>query len=215
MLSGNNGRQRAVVDNVTNSFDVTWDYLCPFARNAHEHLVVALRAGADWDVHFRYFSLAQAHLEEGSPPVWEDPSGKPGVVAGLAGIVVREQHPDRFLDAHLALFTARHDRSQDLRDNQVIASTLQGIGLDGAAILREALSGWPAERARAEHEEAVRQWDIFGVPTFIIDGKAVFVRLMDRPDGDAKLAEDTIDRVLDLVDGFPALNEYKFTKIPR
>jgi hypothetical protein len=38
---------------------------------------------------------------------------------------------------------------------------------------------------------------------------------MHRPDGDAKAAESAIDRVLDLVDGFPELNEYKFTKIDR
>ena len=25
------------------SFSVTWDYRCPFARNAHEHVVAGLR----------------------------------------------------------------------------------------------------------------------------------------------------------------------------
>jgi hypothetical protein len=38
---------------------------------------------------------------------------------------------------------------------------------------------------------------------------------MHRPEGDVKVAESAIDRVLDLFDGFPELNEYKFTKIPR
>ena len=28
----------------SSSFSVTWDYLCPFARNAHEHLITALEA---------------------------------------------------------------------------------------------------------------------------------------------------------------------------
>ena len=32
------------------SFAVTWDYRCPFARNAHEHLAAALAGGADWEV---------------------------------------------------------------------------------------------------------------------------------------------------------------------
>jgi hypothetical protein len=200
---------------MANAFDVTWDYLCPFARNAHEHLVEALRAGAGWEVRFRYFSLAQAHLTEGSAPVWEDPASHSGVLAGLAGIVVREQQPDRFLDAHSALFSARHDQSLDLRDRQVVSSALDGAGLDGSAIVEEALSGWPAERGRAEHDESVQQWEVFGVPTFIADNRAVFVRLMTRPQGDAKLAEATIERIVDLADGFPELNEYKFTKIPR
>ena len=50
------------------SFAVTWDYRCPFARNACEHLAVALEAGAAWDVTFVPFSLNQAHAELGAPP---------------------------------------------------------------------------------------------------------------------------------------------------
>ena len=37
---------------------------------------------------------------------------------------------------------------------------------------------------------------------------------MNRPEGDAKIAEATIERLLDLFDGFPELNEFKFTKNP-
>ncbi|HTW06480.1 MAG TPA: DsbA family protein [Acidimicrobiales bacterium] len=197
------------------AFEITWDYLCPFARNAHEHLVEALRAGADWDVHFRFFSLAQAHVGDGGAPVWQDPLAHPGVLAGLAGIVVRDQQPERFLDAHMALFVARHDHSLDLRDREVVSGALGSAGLDGTAVIDEALSGWPAARAQAEHEELVERWQVFGVPTFILRDRAVFVRVMTRPQGDAKLAEATIERVVDLVEGFPELNEYKFTTIPR
>jgi hypothetical protein len=198
-----------------NSFAVTWDYLCPFARNGHEHLVTALKAGADWDVKFRFFSLAQAHVAEGGTPVWEEPASHSGVVAGLAGIIVRERQPERFLDAHLALFGARHDQGVDLRDSEQVARTLDAVGLDGAGIVKEAGAGWAIELAKSEHEEAVQRWEVFGVPTFITGDKAVFVRVMSRPEGDAKLAETTVERILDIVDGFPDLNEYKFTKIPR
>jgi hypothetical protein len=197
------------------SFSVTWDYLCPFARNAHEHLATALRAGANWDVRFTYFSLPQVHVAEAQPAVWEHPDQHPGLLAGLAGIVVRDRQPDRFLDAHMAMFEARHDKGLDLRDRQVLSQALDSAGLDGAAVLDEVGSGWPVELARAEHEEAVQRWAVFGVPTFIVGERAVFIRFMHRPEGDAKLAEGTIDRVLELLEGFPELNEYKFTKIPR
>ncbi len=195
-------------------FEVTWDYLCPFARNAHEHIVEALKAGAGWDVQFRYFSLAQSHLDDGTT-VWEDPAAFPGVLAGLAGIVVREKLPESFLDAHTALFAARHDQGLDLRSPDVVVGTLDRIGLDGQAIVEEALSGWPVAQARQEHEGAVEQWEVFGVPTFIAKDRAVFVRLMHRPGGDGEVARATVDKVLDLLDGFPELNEYKFTQIPR
>jgi hypothetical protein len=52
------------------------------------------------------------------------------------------------------------------------------------------------------------------VPTFIVDDKAVFVRLLDRADGDAPLAIGTIDRVLDQIE-WPILNEFKHTSVPR
>jgi hypothetical protein len=43
----------------------------------------------------------------------------------------------------------------------------------------------------------------------------VFARLMDRPGGDGDKAIRTIGRLLDLIDGFPELNEFKHTSIPR
>lgn len=197
------------------SFTVSYDYLCPFARNAHEHLVTALKGGADWEVKFSYFSLSQAHVPEGGEAVWGDPVAHGGVVAGLASLVVRERYPDRFLDAHMALFSARHDKAQDIRDVEVVAGALDEAGLDGAAIIEEVGSGGVTEKARAEHTELVERWGVFGVPTFIVDERGVFVRFMTRPKGDAKLAESTVERVLDLMDGFPELNEYKFTRVPR
>ena len=54
---------------------------------------------------------------------------------------------------------------------------------------------------------------MFGVPTFIVDDRAVFVRLMSRPMGDAGLGRRTIDGVLDLFDTMPDLNEFKHTKL--
>jgi hypothetical protein len=38
---------------------------------------------------------------------------------------------------------------------------------------------------------------------------------MTRPAGDGDLARTTIDRVLDLLNGHPDLNEFKHTRIPR
>lgn len=198
-----------------NSFEVTWDYRCPFARNAHEHLVTALDGGAEWNVGFRVFALDQAHVSEGDPPVWEQPDRYPGLIANQAGIVVRDREPEKFHRAHIALFAARHDRAQDLREREVIARTLDGVGVDGAGVLSEIDAGWPLEVLRDEHTRAVDGLDVFGVPTFIVGDRAVFVRLMDRPEGDAKKAISAIERVLELADSWPELNEFKYTRINR
>jgi len=196
-------------------FSVTWDYRCPFARNAHEHLLAGLGAGADWDVTFLVFSLEQAHVHEGGTPVWEEPEKHPGLLANLAGVVVRDRFPDRFGAVHHALFAARHDQGQDLREPSVVAATLDAAGVDGAEILAEVKEGWPLDVLKKEHSEAVERLGVFGVPTFISNDDAVFVRLMDRPASDGALAVSTIERVLDLLAGWPELNEFKHTKVLR
>ncbi len=195
------------------SFAVTWDYRCPFARNAHEHLAVALADGADWDVTFLPFSLSQAHVPEGGTPVWDDPAKAGDLLSLAAGVVVRDSYPERFLDAHVALFAARHDEGLDLRVAKVVAGVLDGVGLPGDKVLAEVESGAPVEELRRAHERAVSESEVFGVPTFIVDDRAVFVRLMSRPQGDAGLARRTIDGVLDLFDTMPDLNEFKYTTL--
>ena len=45
-------------------------------------------------------------------------------------------------------------------------------------------------------------------------GRAVFVRLLSGPDGDADLAISTVQRVVDLVGGWADLNEFKQTVVP-
>ena len=213
--AGTTSAEAGLYPYVLSSFDVTWDYLCPFARNAHEHLVLALRAGAGWEARFRFFSLSQAHVAEGGPPVWEDPAARSGVLAGLAGLVVRERHPESFWTPTWLFSRPVTTRAKICREPRVVAAALDAVGLDGSALVEEAKGGWAVDLAREEHTELATRWDVFGVPTFIAGDRAVFVRLMHRPGGDAKLAERTIERVLDLMDEFPELNEYKFTTLGR
>ncbi len=196
------------------SFLVTWDYRCPFARNAHEHVVTALGAGADWKVAFVPFSLNQVHVAEGDLDVWDDPTRLPGLVAMQAGIVVRDRFPGRFPDIHLALFAARHERGLDIRKAEVVGGVLAEQGVDPAAVFAEIDDGWPLEAFRKEHEQVAADHNVWGVPTFVVDGQAVFVRLMNRPHGDADLARRTVERLLDLAVGWPELNELKHTSIP-
>ena len=194
------------------SFAVTWDYRCPFARIGHNHILTGLADGASWDVSFKAFSLDQTHVHEGHAPVWDEPDRYPGLIANLAGIAVRDGEPDKFLAAHGALFEARHDQALDLRDRTIVAKVLDSVGLDGAGVLSAIDAGWPVERLRDEHTEAVDCYQVFGVPTFIVDDHAVFVRLMRRPSS-GQDARATIDRIVDMVTGWPELNEFKHTSL--
>jgi len=197
------------------SFSVTYDYRCPFARNAHEHVVAGLRAGADWEVDFLPFSLGQAHVEEGEPAVWDDPTKASHLLAVEASIVVRERYPNAFLDAHMGLFAARHDEGRDLREEAVVRDVLAAVGVDADDVMAAVADGGPRQVLRKAHEAAVAEHHIFGVPTFVVSDRAVFVRLMTRPNGDGAQSRATVERVLDLVIGHPELNEFKHTTIDR
>ena len=191
------------------SIAVTFDYLCPFARNAHEAVVAALRDGSDLDVRFLAFSLNQSHVEEGQPSVWEaGPDEVPrGVKALSYGLAVRDEFPESFLDFHLAAFAARHDQGQKF-DGDVLDEVVASVGLDVEAVRKVVETGRPLETLAAEHEEAVSRWSVFGVPTFIEAGEAVFIRFMERG------RVDDLERALDLLD-WTRLNEFKRTRIAR
>lgn len=195
---------------MSRQFAVSFDYRCPFARNAHESVIAGLRAGRDWDVTFVPFSLDQIHVEEGDTDVWDrnpDNWGT-GVSALLYAIAVRDKFPEQFLDWHAAAFGARHDDGAKIAKPEVLREIAAGAGLDVDAVASEVASGRPLEKLAQEHTQAVKLHAMFGVPTFVVDGRAIFVRLMDRKN------PDDVDRVLDLFT-WTDLNEFKETSVPR
>jgi hypothetical protein len=195
-------------------FAITFDYLCPFARIANELVLQAQDAGAGHDVEFRAFSLTQVHLEEDATPVWETDPPPSGVRALRYGLAVRDQFPDHFPAAHLALFAIRHDHGDDLNDPAVLDAAVASVGLDPAEVARAAADQRAAKALAADHTWGVDEHRVFGVPTFVTDQRSVFVRLMRRA-ADGPSARTTLDRVLEMVDSWPDLNEFKATRIPR
>jgi len=177
--------------------------------------IEALRAGAPWTVRFVPFSLAQVHVAEGEPDIWTRPQDDTGLLAMQAAVVVREQFPDRFFDVHEALFALRHDEGKHLEDAGEVRRVLTASGVDADKVFREIEGGEPLDRVRREHTAAAEDHEVWGVPTFVEGEAAVFVRLMERPRGDAELARRTIERVVGLLTEFPELNEFKHTSLKR
>jgi len=197
------------------SFGVTYDYRCPFARIAHEHVIDALEAGAGWDVTFVPFSLGQVHVEFGQPDVWDEPNRDSGLLALQASVVVRERFPEQFLEVHRGLFDARHEHGRAIKDEQVVRDVLAKAGVNADAAFEQVTDGWPLETIRKEHEAAASNLDVWGVPTFTVGDRAAFVRLMERPGGDAEVARRTVERIVDMLTGWPELNEFKHTSLAR
>ena len=192
------------------SIAVTFDYRCPFAYNGNAAVIAALRGGSDIDFRFTPFSLDQAHVEEGAPPVWERGPEEwgTGTLALQYGLAVRDAFPEHFYDAHLALFAARHDKGLKLGHEDVVRDAVAEAGLDPDAVAEEVASGRPLKTLAAEHSEAVDKWEVWGVPTYIEGEEAVFLRFME-PGG-----VDDLERTLDMLQ-WSRLNEFKRTRIAR
>jgi len=199
---------------MTLRFGLTWDYRCPFARIVHAHVVTGLLDGAEWDVRFVPFSLGQVHVEEGESPIWERPSEDTGLLALQAAVVVRDTDPDRFPIVHRALFEARHAEGAQLRDESVLRAILEANAVDPDPVFAAVATGEPLATIRDEHTAAARDLDVWGVPTFMTDTQAAFVRLMDLP-VDAADARRSIERIVTMLDEWPSLNEFKHTSLDR
>jgi predicted DsbA family dithiol-disulfide isomerase len=148
--------------------------------------------------------------------VWDrdEPSLASGILALQVGLAVRDQRPEHFLAVHQGLFAARHDDGRDIKDPAVVWRVLEDVGLDPEEIFSIVAGGKPLAVLRDEHEADVRDHHVWGVPTVIAGGRAVFVRLLDRPGGDHALGRQRIEQVLDLVEGSLALHEFKQTDLP-
>jgi protein-disulfide isomerase-like protein with CxxC motif len=202
---------------MTHTFAVTWDYRCPYARNAHEHLLTGLAGGADWQVQFLPFSLAQAHVGEGEPSVWDKPEQDSGILALQSGVVVRDEFAEQFPAVHRALFSARHDEGLELNDPNVVRAVLSDHGVPADAVFARIDSGEVLRQVQAEHEQYAQSHEVWGVPTFIAENHAAFVRFTHRAviNTDPEISIRTIERTVDLLSGWPQLNEFKHTSIPR
>jgi hypothetical protein len=195
---------------MTDSFSITYDYLCPFARNANEMVVEAIAGGEDLDVSFVPFSLKEVHADEDDAAQWELPMDElgTGVLALLWSIAIRDNYPDSFLEFHVSLFNARHDGGSDINDESVIEAVTESVGLDPIKIRECVATGVPAKTLGTEHSRILEDYGVFGVPTFIQGDEAVFVRFMDRHE-----VRD-LERVLEMLK-WTNLNEFKRTSIDR
>jgi hypothetical protein len=198
---------------MTRSFGLTFDYRCPFARLVHDHVVEGLRTGADWNVTFLPFCLGQAHVEYGEQDIWETPERDSGLLALQLAISLRDQQPDSLLNYHQAMFNYRHVSGGNLNDRAKITSIIESAGGNAIQAFADVESGRTLGVVREEHTKYVNSHEVWGTPTFVVEDKAVFVRLLDHAHGDGAIARRTIDRILDDIE-WPILNEFKHTSIP-
>jgi hypothetical protein len=193
------------------TFQLSYDYRCPFAKNIHLHVVAALRAGADFDVTFVPWTMSQGYRASGAPDVWDDPERDPEHLALAVSTSVRDLQPEHFLDVHEALFRARHERAIRLVNEDEIKDALRGVDLDLDLVVGDVASRRP-HKVIGESFREFERYEAFGVPTFVVDGDATFVRYMNPP-SDATASIAIIESLVTLMTDNSALNEFKHTKV--
>jgi hypothetical protein len=194
-------------------FDLSYDYRCPFAKNMHLHVITALRAGGQFDVTFVPWTMSQGYKADGAPDVWDDPARDPELLSLAVSTSIRDLQPQHFLDAHEALFRARHERALRLVTEGEIKEALAGTGVDLGDVFDDVASRRPHQVIGESFREFER-YEAFGVPTFVVDGDATFVRYMTVPSDDGAASVALVDSLVTLMSSESALNEFKHTKVP-
>jgi predicted DsbA family dithiol-disulfide isomerase len=147
-----------------------FDPLCPLAWRTFLWIREA-RNVRPIDITWRFFSLEVVNRKEGvTPDVEHDGSWAAERTLALARRLGGNDAVERL---YLALGAAQHGRKESIKDIAVIEAALKQADLD-PGIVETALSDESTiKEVLSDHEEAVRRYRAFGVPTIAIEGSEV------------------------------------------
>jgi predicted DsbA family dithiol-disulfide isomerase len=147
-----------------------FDPLCPLAWRTFLWIREA-RNVRPIDITWRFFSLELVNRKEGvTPDVQHDGSWAAERTLALARRLGGNDAVERL---YLTLGAAQHGRRESIKDVAVIEAALKQADLD-PGIVEAALSDESTiKEVLSDHEEAVRRYRAFGVPTIAIEGSEV------------------------------------------
>jgi len=191
------------------TFDIYFDYQCPFVFRASRLLDAVQKSGARaLEIRWRYFSLTQVNTKDEGWTVWGAPEAEPvrGRLAFKAAEAARRQ--ERFDVFHHALLRARHVDRLDIDDPAVVMNVARDAGLDLDRTARDLADPTILDVLERDHTHAVAQHGVFGTPTFVFaGGAAAYVRLAESAADDGEL--DVFDRLVAVAAGEPRILEIK------
>lgn len=147
-----------------------FDPLCPLAWRTFLWIREA-RNVRPIDITWRFFSLEVVNRKEGvTPDVQHDGSWAAERTLALARRLGGNAAVERL---YLTLGAAQHGRRESIKDIAVIEAAVKQADLD-PGIVEAALSDESTiKEVLSDHEEAVRRYRAFGVPTIAIEGSEV------------------------------------------
>jgi len=167
--------------------------------------------GETINIRWKCFSLEQAHSSKGGDfKLWDhsdvaNRSLKPLQAAKCAQL----QGNDLFDTFHMLLFEALHQRKKDIKSEAVLKSIAGEAHLDVPKFMEDLKSDVSSRWVFEDHIEAVKEYDVFGVPTLVFNGEyASFVKLGSLPDSLEKQVQ-LFEEIKDLITDKPHILEIK------
>ena len=190
-------------------FEIFYDYRCPYVYRASV-LISNVRASGqrEFDVRWRYFSLAQVNSKEEGWTVWGAPETEAvkGRLAFKAAEAARRQ--GRFDDLHMRLLHARHRDELDIDEVPVVEQIAEEAGLDMPEFRADLADPEIIEALARDHQHGVAEHGVFGTPTFVFaGGAAAYVRLSAVLEGSEALR--VFDEVMRIASSEPRILEIK------
>lgn len=126
-----------------------------------------VRAVRPLEITWRFFSLEVINRKEGVTPDYTS-RGWPALRA--LAMARRKQGNEGVERLYLTLGAARHGRREDIGQPDVLRAALRQADLDAALYDAAMEDETTIEDVLRDHQEAVRRYAAFGVPTIALDG---------------------------------------------
>ena len=173
------------------------------------------RSNGDMKVTYKAFVLEQANFESRREPgwkIWEDKNFPSRDMPALqASKCALKQGEEEFLRYNQLLFRARHRKNLDITNQLILWDVAREAGLDLERFSEGMRNGAGVKEVARDHEEAVKKYGMFGVPTLIFNGGVpVFVKLEEgRWEKSSKQDADLLDILRRNSEGMPYVLEMK------
>ncbi len=151
------------------SINFHFDPLCPLAwRTAL--WVREVRTQRPIDIHWRLFSLEIVNRKEGTEPDYIEN----GWAALRTLALARRQNGNEALEKlYVVLGNAQHGHKESIRERAVVEACAQQAGLGEGFVDKALAEESTIQDVLNDHEEAVKRYHAFGVPTIAFEGSNV------------------------------------------
>jgi 2-hydroxychromene-2-carboxylate isomerase len=147
-----------------------FDPQCPLAwRTAL--WVREVRALRPLDVRWRLFSLEVVNRKEGTEPDYVN--GRGWAALRTLALARRQRGNEGIERLYIALGNAAHGRKENIRERAVVEACAQQAGFEPGFVDAALADDSTIQDVLGDHEEAVKRYHAFGVPTIAFEGSNV------------------------------------------